>query len=186
MSRSSIFRITGLLATPAIVALLGVSSVSHAQSTPDSDGGRYKFSQVPDGSVLRLDTRTGSVSNCAKRETSGWACYIVPDERDALDTEIGRLQSENLRLKDELKQRDLANAGSKTDAPAPKGDLEKNANPDAGKTDTGKAGAEQRGRLELQLPSDRDLDRMVAFLERAWRRLVEAANRMQRDVQGKI
>lgn len=183
MSRSSKVRVSAWLATAATVATLGVSA--HAQVTPDCDGGRYKFSQASDGSVLRLDTRTGSVSNCAKRDTSGWACYTVPDERDALDAEIGRLQAETARLKDELKQRDLADAGSKTNAPAPKGDLEKNANPDAGKTDTAKTNA-SKGRLELQLPSDQDLDRMVAFLERAWRRLVDAANRMQRDVQGKI
>ncbi len=188
MSRSSKVRVSAWLATAATVATLGVSA--HAQVTPDCDGGRYKFSQAPDGSVLRLDTRTGSVSNCAKRDTSGWACYTVPDERDALDAEIGRLQAENTRLKDEVKQRDLADAGSKTNAPAPKGDLEKNANPDTGKTDTGRADTAKtdasKGRLELQLPSDQDLDRMVAFLERAWRRLVDAANRMQRDVQGKI
>jgi hypothetical protein len=188
MSRSSKVRVSAWLATAATVATLGVSA--HAQVTPDSDGGRYKFSQAPDGSVLRLDTRTGGVSNCAKRDTSGWACYTVPDERDALDAEIGRLQAENTRLKDEVKQRDLADAGSKTNAPAPKGDLEKNANPDTGKTDTAKTDTAKpdtsKGRLELQLPSDQDLDRMLAFLERAWRRLVDAANRMQRDVQGKI
>lgn len=180
MSQSLKLLVTPLLVTVAIVAALGASQ-AFAQLTPDSDGGRYKFSQASDGSVLRLDTRTGGVSNCAKRDTSGWACYTVPDERDALDAEIGRLQTENARLKDELKQRDLADAAGKTNAPLPKGDLEKNANPETGKTDTGKA-----GRLELQLPSDQDLDRVVAFLERAWRRLVEAANRMQRDVQGKI
>ena len=185
MSLSSKLRITALLAPAAIVAALGASP-AYTQVTPDSDGGRYKFSQAPDGSVLRLDTRTGSVSNCAKRDTSGWACYTVPDERDALDAEIGRLQAENTHLKDELKQRDLADAGSKTVAPAPKGDLQKNANPDAGKIDPDKADAGKGGRLELQLPSDQDLDRMVAFLEHAWRRLVDAANRMQRDVQGKI
>jgi hypothetical protein len=185
MSQSSKLRIIARLATAATVVALGVSA-SNAQVTPDSDGGRYKFSEVADGSVLRLDTRTGSVSNCAKRDTSGWACYTVPDERDALDAEIGRLQAENARLRDELKQRDLADAGSKTNAPLPKGDLEKNANPDSGKTDAGKAETGKGRRLELQLPSDQDLDRVVAFLERAWRRLVEAANRMQRDVQGKI
>src|SRR5689334_3454758 len=121
MSQSSKLRVTALLASAATVVVLGAAT--HAQLMPDSDGGRYKFSQAPDGSVLRLDTRTGGVSNCAKRETSGWACYTVPDERDALDAEIGRLQTENARLKDELKQRDLADAAGKTNAPLPKGDL---------------------------------------------------------------
>jgi hypothetical protein len=169
------FSITRMLALPAIAALLSAAPAG-AQTTPEGDGGRYKFSPTAEGGVLRLDTRTGSVSNCAKRDTAGWACYAVPDERDALDAEIGRLQAENTRLKDELKTRDLA-ANSKN-SPAPN---EKNSNPEASKTDAGKG-----NRLELQLPSDQDMDRMVSFLERAWRRLVDAANRMQRDVQGKI
>jgi hypothetical protein len=181
MSKSAQLRVVALLATTAAVMMLGQVH-ARAQATPESDSGRYKFSQASDGSMLRLDTRTGSVSNCAKRDTSGWACYTVPDERDALDAEIGRLQAENARLKDELKQRDAADAGGKTDAAAPKDDPDKkNDSADASKPDTGKG-----NRLELQLPSDQDVDRMVAFLERAWRRLVEAANRVQRDVQGKI
>jgi hypothetical protein len=181
MSQSSNLRVfAALLASTALVVADVVASPARAQATPDSDSGRYKFSQVSDGSVLRLDTRTGAVSNCARRDTSGWACYMVPDERDALDAEIGRLQADNSRLKDELAKRDRADAGAKTDETAPKGNIE-NSNPDVGKADAGKS-----GRLELQLPSDQDVDRMVAFLERAWRRLVEAANRMQRDVQGKI
>jgi hypothetical protein len=30
------------------------------------------------------------------------------------------------------------------------------------------------------------MDRVMSFLEQAWRRLVEMANRMQKDVGGKI
>jgi uncharacterized small protein (DUF1192 family) len=180
MPRSSKLRILASSAIAMIVVTLAAAPV-RAQTTPDSDSGRYKFSPTPDGGVLRLDTRTGGVSNCAKRDTAGWACYSVPDERDALDAEIGRLQAETTRLKDELKKRDVAGAANKSDTPAPNGNLEKNNNPDPGKTDAGKG-----NRLELQLPSDQDIDRMVGYLERAWRRLVDAANRMQRDVQGKI
>jgi hypothetical protein len=180
MPDSSKVRILTLPAIAAVVVVLAAAP-ARSQTTPSGDGGRYKFSPTSDGGVLRLDTRTGSVSNCAKRDSAGWACYVVPDERDALDAEIGRLQAENTHLKDELKKRDLADAGNKIDAPTPNGSLAKNNNPDMGKTDAGKG-----NRLELQLPSDQDIDRMVGLLERAWRRLVDAANRMQRDVQGKI
>jgi hypothetical protein len=41
-------------------------------------------------------------------------------------------------------------------------------------------------KIEIPLPSDRDMERMMSFLERAWRRLIEMANRVQRDVNGKI
>jgi hypothetical protein len=46
--------------------------------------------------------------------------------------------------------------------------------------------AEGERKIEIPLPSDRDMDRMMSFLERAWRRLIEMANRVQRDVNGKI
>ena len=61
-----------------------------AQSLPDEENGRYTLSPVADG-VIRLDTRTGAVSTCSNTG-AGWACHVVPDERAALDAEIGRLQ----------------------------------------------------------------------------------------------
>ena len=51
--------------------------------------------------MLRLDTRTGSLASCHNR-VAGWSCYSVPDERAALDAEIGKLQRENTQLKDNL------------------------------------------------------------------------------------
>ena len=44
--------------------------------------------------------------------------------------------------------------------------------------------AEGERKIEIPLPSDRDMDRMMSFVERAWRRLIEMANRVQRDVNG--
>ena len=41
-------------------------------------------------------------------------------------------------------------------------------------------------RIEIPLPSDRDMNRMMSALELAWRRLVDMANRMQKDVSGRI
>ncbi len=90
----------------SIVALVGSLALwcgavgfggARAESAPDSENGRYALLSVLDG-IIRLDTRSGSVSNCSDTGT-GWACYAVPDERDALDAEIGRLQSENEKLK---------------------------------------------------------------------------------------
>ncbi len=46
--------------------------------------------------------------------------------------------------------------------------------------------AEGERKIEIPLPSDRDMDRMMSFLERAWRRLIEMANRVQKDVNGRI
>ena len=169
------------------ICLGDIASVA-AQSMPDAENGRYVLSPVTDG-VIRLDTRTGAVSNCSNTGT-GWACYAVPDERAALDAEIGRLQADNERSKAELESsrtelekfkaelgaREPAATG-KIDEALPKADSLKKAEPKA---------AEGGRRIEIPLPSDRDVDRVMSFLEQAWRRLVEMANRMQKDVSGKI
>lgn len=161
--------------------ILGEMSGATAQSMPDGENGRYALSPVADG-VIRLDTRTGAVSTCSN-VSAGWACYAVPDERAALDAEIGRLQAENERSKTELEKlkAELAarepTVSGKIDEPLPKTDSLKKAEPKA---------AEGERKIEIPLPSDRDMDRVMSFLEQAWRRLVEMANRMQKDIGGKI
>ena len=153
---------------------LGGAGAVAAQSMPDTENGRYALAPVADG-VLRLDTRTGTVSTC-NNTGAGWACYAVPDERAALDAEIGRLQADNEKLKTELAARETTVPG-KIDEPLPKMDSLKKPEPKV---------AEGERKIEIPLPSDRDMDRMMSFLERAWRRLVEIANRVQKDVSGKI
>jgi hypothetical protein len=168
------------LIAAAIVYVSGIGAAV-AQAMPDIENGRYALSPVADG-VLRLDTRTGAVSTCSN-SGMGWACYTVPDERVALDTEIGRLQADNERfktevekLKTELAAREPTVTG-KIDEPLPKADSLKKPEPKV---------TEGERKIEIPLPSDRDMDRMMSFLEQAWRRLVDMANRMQKDVTGKI
>jgi hypothetical protein len=145
-----------------------------AQSMPDSENGRFALSPVA-GGIIRLDKRTGAVSICSNTGT-GWACYAAPDERAALDAEIGKLQADNEKLKAELAAKEPAVAG-KIDEPLPKTDSLKKPEPKV---------AESERRIEIPLPSDRDMDRAMSFLEQAWRRLIEMANRVQKDVTGKI
>jgi hypothetical protein len=164
---------TSIAAIAGFICLAGIGAVA-AQSMPDAENGRYALSPVADG-VIRLDTRTGAVSTCSNNGT-GWACYVVPDERAALDAEIGRLQADNENLKAQLAERAPVVTG-KIDEPLPKADSLKKPEPKA---------ADGERKIEIPLPSDRDMDRMMSFLEQAWRRLVEMANRMQKDVGGRI
>jgi hypothetical protein len=156
------------------VSCLGATDAIAAQPMPDTENGRYALSPVVDG-MLRLDTRTGAVSTCNNAGT-GWACYAVPDERAALDAEIGRLQAENEKLKAQLAAGEPTVTG-KIDEPLPKTDSLKKPEPKV---------ADGERKIEIPLPSERDVDRMMSFLEQAWRRLVEMANRMQKDITGKI
>ncbi len=157
----------------AVAGFLLIGGAAFAQSRPDTENGRYALSPAGEGGVLRLDTKTGTVSTCTN-SGAGWACYAVPDERAALDAEIGRLQAENEKLKAQLAERDGTMAGKSAEA-MPKSDSLKKSEPRV---------AEGERKIEIPLPSDRDMDRMMSFLERAWRRLIEMANRVQKDVSG--
>jgi hypothetical protein len=145
------------LALALTLSLVEFAAASAQTATPDSENGRYTFNPVADG-LLRLDTRTGQVSQCSRSDAS-WACKAVPDERSALDTEIARLQGENATLKKELLARGLplpgASSGAKHDEP------------------------------ELKLPSDAEVEKVISFLEKVWRRLIERGRSVQKDVEKK-
>jgi hypothetical protein len=149
-----------LFATLLIAASPAAAQSDAAKSdNPGGDDRRYQFNSV-EGGTLRLDTRSGQVSLCSRR-SAGWACALVADDRGAFEQEIGRLQADNERLRGEngrLKQ-SLLDRG----APLPDG-----AKPPA-----------DRG--ETKPPRD-DIDRMMATLERVWRRLVDMIVNLQKDV----
>jgi len=159
----------------AAAVITGLGGAALAQSAPDTENGRYALSPAADG-VLRLDTRTGTVSICNNSSGAGWACYAVPDERAALDAEIGRLQADNEKLKAQLATREPTVTG-KIEEALPKSDSLKKSEPKV---------ADGGRKLEIPLPSDQDMDRMMSFLEKAWRRLIDMANRAQKDVSGRI
>ncbi|MBV9562962.1 MAG: hypothetical protein JOY90_21350 [Bradyrhizobium sp.] len=150
--------------------LVGAGAAAAAEAAPDTRNGRYALQPSGDG-MVRLDTHTGEVSTCSN-SAAGWACYAVPDERKAMDTEIGRLQAENERLKAQLAARDMG-----------KGDLGKG---DLGKGEALPKTADSDRKLTIPLPSDQDIDRAMALIEQTWRRLVDMASRVQKDVAGKI
>jgi hypothetical protein len=120
---------------------------------------RFSFSRVETG-LLRLDTQTGMVALC-RSHSAGWACEAVPEDRAALEKEIAHLQEEVTGLKREL--------AALQPAPPPR--------PPAPVPDTS-------GR-KLPLVTDEDIARARAFVEEAWRRLVEMLTNFQKDVMRK-
>jgi hypothetical protein len=148
-----------LFALAITLSLVDFTATSAQTTSPDSENGRYSASPVADG-VLRLDTRSGQVSHCSRNDAD-WACKVVPDERSALETEIARLQGENATLKKELLGRGLPVPGV--------------SGPSGGKS----------GEPELKLPSDAEVDKVISFLEKVWRRLVEMGRNAQKDIERK-
>jgi hypothetical protein len=139
------------------VLSLTVPGVADA-APPDNAGGRYLFSKTADGFV-RLDTQSGEVAQCSQRSV-GWACAAAPEDRAVFENEIARLRRENAALKKDLLSRGL---------PLPPGTM-----PMAPDSASG-----------VPLPSDADVDRVMAFVGRAWHRLVEALERAQKQVFNK-
>ena len=145
-----------------IASGVALSAAAHADNAPlDNEDSRFTFHRTDDG-YLRLDGRSGQVSICSRRP-AGWLCQLVPDERAVLEAEIARLQSDNSALKKELLAHNLPLPGGvKPDPPPTKID-------------------EPR----VSLPSDAELNRMMAFIEKVWKRLVEMIVSTQRDMMKK-
>ena len=147
------------------LTIAGALSAPAARAqTPDNEDTRYQFNRVEDG-YLRLDLKTGQVSQCSRRNV-GWACLTVPDDRAAFDGEIARLQGENAALKKAMLDRGLSlPSGITPDAPVAHGDRDMNR--------------------DLKLPNNADIDRMMTAVEKVWRRLVEMLISLQKDIMKK-
>jgi hypothetical protein len=166
---------------------------------PDLDNPRFAFHRVDHG-FLRLDLLTGAVASCSQN-AADWACVPARDERAALDREIARLQRENAVLKNTLLEHGVPLPGDmKADVtafpPAASG---------GGKGSGAPATAEAVPRPPQTVPptapepppsakpgerdhasrDDAEIERIMAVMEKVWRRLVEMMMDIQRDLQKK-
>jgi hypothetical protein len=143
---------------PILCVAFGCLLAPAAAAAPaETEDARFTFHRAGDG-YLRLDGRTGQVSSCAQRP-AGWLCRAVPDDRAVLEAEIARLQGENALLKKELLARNL---------PLPKGARPGQPAPDV-----------------TRLPDDAELNRVMEFIEKVWRRLVEMIVSVQKEMMRK-
>jgi hypothetical protein len=142
-----------------IAFALGIWALPAVAQSPDADDKRFTLHKVEDG-YLRLDGRTGAVSLCT-RPDSGWVCRAVPDERSALENEIGRLAAENAELKRSLLDRGMSLPGLPPRPPA----------------DVGVGSA---------APTESDMDRVVALAEKLWRRTLDVIGNLKRDLADKL
>jgi len=142
-------------------AILSIAPALADDAALDTAGGRYLFSKQADG-YLRLDTQSGTVALCSQQPV-GWACQTAPEDRALLESEVARLQNENAALKRELLSHGLELPPGM--APEPPG--------------------AQGGAPSVRLPSDADVDRVIAFFGRVWERFVDAIARAQKQVLNK-
>ena len=107
----------------------------------DADG-RYRMFPTAEG-FLKLDTRSGAVSEC-KRGPDSYQCRLVPDEQRALQAEIDQLAKENADLRDQL---------TKAGPPLPERPGEST-------------------KPSPILPRDEEVDRALGYMEKFLRRLM--------------
>ena len=142
-----------------VAFVLGICALRAAAQSPEPDDKRFTLHKVDDG-YLRLDGRSGAVSLCT-RPDSGWVCRAVPDERSALESEIGRLAAENAELKRTLLDRGGSLPGLPPRPPA----------------DVGVGSA---------APTESDVDRVVALAGRLWRRTLDVVGSIKRELADKL
>jgi len=148
-------------------------------SAAPAGGGRFTFNRIDNG-FLRLDTQSGQVAYC-RAQPAGWSCQAVPENRSELDSDVARLRadvndlkalkSDIARLQGEIAalRREVA-ALKDPPPPRPSADL---TTPDKG------------GDVVIRLPTQDDVTRARALIERTWQRLVEMITAVQKDVMQK-
>jgi hypothetical protein len=164
-----------------------------AAQPPEPGDPRFAFHRVDDGFV-RLDVRTGAVAACS-RQASGWACIAAAEERSALESEIARLQRDNAALKNAMLQHGLPlpkgmgpDAPSAPPAAAPARPAEPVPRPPQSVppvASTPPPSPPPSAESDRARREDAELERVMAMMERVWRRLVEMMVTIQRDVQKK-
>jgi len=163
-------------------------------ATTPADGGRFTFNRIDNG-FLRLDTQSGQVAYC-RQQAASWACQAVPENRSGLEADVARLQSDMAALK--ALQSDIS--ALKTDMTALKtlkSDIARLQDeiaavrrevaalkepppprPPADLTPPGKDGD-----AVIKLPTQGDVARARAFIEKTWLRLVEMITAVQDMMQ---
>lgn len=134
--------------------------------------GRFTMTPVDNG-FIRLDTETGAMSLCAKRNDT-WTCEAMPDTLAGLKRDVERLETENKALKSEITRMEEAFGL---------------AAPKSGKSDPGKQAdappaPEARPGSKLQLPTEKDVDQAMDYLTRMWRKFRDKMKEIEPDKGG--
>ena len=138
----------------AAAAIAATTAAVWAQS-PERQG-RYSMSPAEGGGFARLDTETGAVSICQKKDAD-WACREMEDEGRKLRSDNERLSKENNLLKDELKRLEDVVAGI-----------------------PGRPGKDRPGE-QFKLPSEEDVDKALDYVDRMFKKFRDKLKELDRD-----
>jgi len=149
-------------ASPALPPVSTQSKTKEPDRAADETGNRFSFVRVDDG-FLRFDLTTGQVAYCNARP-EGWGCQAVPENRSALEREVGKLKDEIAGLKrqvEDLREPPPPRPPAPIPPPPAQGDVTRAA------------------------PRHDDIARAKAMLQDVWERLVTAIVGVKNDVMRK-
>ncbi len=145
--------------------------------TPDTDNRRFVFHRV-DGSLLRLDMRTGAVATCSQTGAD-WTCVPSRDDRAALDRQIAPLRRDNAVLKNALLEHGVPLPDGMAAPAAGEGAWGGDAVPRPPQTVPPTASASPAPGAS----SRSTIDRIVDAVEKGWQQLVAFMTNLQRELQ---
>jgi hypothetical protein len=158
----------------AAAAVIAASVVGAAAQVPGERSGRYTISPADGGGFVRLDTETGQMSSCQRREGE-WTCREMAEPGRGLDQEVERLRAENQRLKGELRQMEDILLGDKRDG---------SGRSTGRHAEAPRSGREGTGGMELRLPTEQDLDNAMTYMQRMLRKFREKMKEIEADSKG--
>ena len=145
----------------AAVATIAFAAKDEPADRPAEIAGRYAMSPAEGGGVIRLDSHTGQMSLCNRRDNQ-WLCSDMPDQGRGLAEEIERLRAENKTLKSDIRRMEDIMVGDGRSAKSPSGQPE------------GKFG----------LPSEQDVDQALSYMERMFRKFRDKMKEFDSDNKG--
>ncbi len=150
--------LTGVLVGGFLAAAVGGAVAQTAKERP----GRYSMSPADGGGFVRLDTETGAMALCQRRDTE-WNCREMAEPGRGLGDEVERLRAENQRLKGEIRQMEDIIVGDKRGG--------------------GERRAERPGST-FQLPSEQDVDQAMTYVQRMMRKFREKLKELESETGG--
>ena len=134
------------------LTMLVLASFSGARAASE-EGGRYTMTPT-EGGVVRLDTQTGAMALCTRKEPDKWSCEDMNDSQRTLTAEIDRLQKENKEFKEQIDQLEQTLGIAEGDAAKPS--------------------------TKLTLPTEADVDKAFDYLERMLDKLHERIEKFEK------